>query len=87
MPSHQNPQSFSRKAGDCPACRRLTKSQDQESIIINRPGRSTHPQEKSVLTSAATPLLPIVQFPRLTLVCFAGLVVPASSCSAAIEDP
>jgi hypothetical protein len=55
MSSHQNPQSFSRKAGDCPAWRRLTKSQDQENIIINRPGRSTYPQEKSVLTSAATP--------------------------------
>jgi hypothetical protein len=30
-------------------------SQEQENIIINRPGRSTYPQEKSVLTSAATP--------------------------------
>jgi ornithine cyclodeaminase/alanine dehydrogenase-like protein (mu-crystallin family) len=56
MPSHQNPQSSSRKAGDCPAWRRLTKSQDQENIIINRPGRSTYPQEKSVQTSAATPI-------------------------------
>jgi hypothetical protein len=35
----------------------LTKSQDQENIIINRPGRSTYPQDKSVLTSEATPLL------------------------------
>jgi hypothetical protein len=38
----------------------LTKSQEQENIIINRPGRSTYPQEKSVLTSAATPPHPHV---------------------------
>jgi hypothetical protein len=42
-------------AGDSPAWGRLTKSQEQEKIIINRPDRSTYPPDKSVLTSAATP--------------------------------
>ena len=37
--------------------RRLTKSEDEETIIINRSGRSTYPEEKSVLTSGATPQL------------------------------
>ncbi len=36
--------------------RRLTKTEDQETIIINRSGRSTHPEEKSVRTSGATPI-------------------------------
>jgi hypothetical protein len=35
----------------------LTKSEDEETITINRPGRSTYPEEKSVLTSGATPAL------------------------------
>ena len=49
-------QSFSRlRASDCLRWRRLTKSKDQETIIINRPGRSTYPDEKSVLRSEATP--------------------------------
>jgi len=33
----------------------LTTSEDEETITINRPGRSTYPEEKSVLTSGATP--------------------------------
>jgi hypothetical protein len=36
----------------------LIKSEDRKKDdIINRPGRSTYPREKSVLTSGATPLL------------------------------
>ncbi len=35
--------------------RRLTRTKEQETIIINRSGRSTHPEEKSVRTSGATP--------------------------------
>jgi hypothetical protein len=34
----------------------LTKIQDKETIIIHRPGRSTYPEEKSVLTSGPTPV-------------------------------
>jgi len=34
----------------------LTKIEEQETIIINRPGRSTYPEQKSVLTSGATPV-------------------------------
>jgi hypothetical protein len=38
------------------ACRRpLTKMKDEETITIHRPGRSTYPEEKSVLTSGTTP--------------------------------
>ena len=44
-------------AGDCAAGRGLTKSEDKETIIINRPGRSTYPEEEFVLTSGATPQL------------------------------
>src|SRR5712664_970016 len=54
MTSHQNPPELL-PAGDSPAWGRLTKSQEQENIIINRPARSTYPRDKSVLTSAATP--------------------------------
>lgn len=36
---------------------RLTKSEDRKTDdIINRPGRSTYLEEKSVLTSGATPI-------------------------------
>ena len=49
-------------ASDRGAGRRLTKREDQDTIIINRPDRPTYPDEKSVLTSGATPLLD-----RLTL--------------------
>jgi hypothetical protein len=34
----------------------LTKNEDEETMTINLPGRSTYPEEKSVLTSGATPL-------------------------------
>jgi hypothetical protein len=34
----------------------LTNSKEQETIIINRSGRSTYPEEKSVQTSGATPV-------------------------------
>jgi hypothetical protein len=33
----------------------LTRTEDDETIIINRSGRSTHPDRKSVQTSGATP--------------------------------
>ena len=51
----QNPELLPPAAGDCTAGRRLTKSEEEETIIINRPGESTYPEEKSVLTSGATP--------------------------------
>jgi hypothetical protein len=41
-------------AADCAAGVRLEKS--KEIKIINRLGRSTHPKEKSVLRSGATPI-------------------------------
>jgi len=41
---------------DCPARRRLTKTKEEETIIINRSGRSTYPEEKSVSRSGATPI-------------------------------
>ncbi len=34
---------------------RLTKSEEEETIIINRPDRSTYPERKSVSRSGATP--------------------------------
>jgi uncharacterized protein YdeI (YjbR/CyaY-like superfamily) len=34
----------------------LTKSEEKDTIIINRSGRSTYPEEKSVQTSGATPV-------------------------------
>ena len=52
----QNPELLTPSASDCAARRPLTKSEEEETIIINRPGRSTYPDEKSVLTSGATPL-------------------------------
>jgi hypothetical protein len=36
----------------------LTKTEEEETIIIKRPNRSTHPEEKSVLRSGATPEVP-----------------------------
>lgn len=53
----QNPELLTPSASDCAARRPLTKSEEEETIIINRPGRSTYPDEKSVLTSGATPAL------------------------------
>jgi len=35
--------------------RLLTKTEEEETIIINRPDRSTYAEEKSVLRSGATP--------------------------------
>src|SRR5476651_1273046 len=52
----QNPELLTPSASDCAARRRLTKSEDKETIIINRSGRSTYPEEKSVQTSGATPV-------------------------------
>src|ERR1019366_7885425 len=50
---------------------RLIKSEDRKKDdIINRPGRSTYPREKSVLTSGATPVdarLPAVDLPEIIL--------------------
>jgi hypothetical protein len=37
--------------------RRLTRNEEEERIIINRPDESTYPEEKSVSTSGATPPL------------------------------
>jgi hypothetical protein len=53
----QNPALLTPSASDCAARRRLTKSEDKETIIINRSGRSTYPEENSVQTSGATPEL------------------------------
>src|SRR5271166_2855127 len=42
-------------AADRASSRPLTKIQDKETITIHRPGRSTYPEEKSVLTTGTTP--------------------------------
>src|ERR1700723_2234316 len=42
-------------AADRACRRRLTKGKEQETIIINRSGRSTYTKEKSVQTSGAIP--------------------------------
>src|ERR1700681_1345784 len=44
-------------AADRASPRPLTKIQDEENITIHRSARSTYPEEKSVLTSGATPQL------------------------------
>jgi hypothetical protein len=41
------PQPLPPAAGDCAAGRGLTKSEDEETITIKRPDRSTYPEEKS----------------------------------------
>src|SRR6516165_8711113 len=51
----QNPELLPPAGADCPARRRLTKTKEEETIIINRSGRSTYPEEKSVSRSGATP--------------------------------
>jgi hypothetical protein len=51
----KNPELLPLNAADCGCSRPLTMNQDEETITINRPGRSTYPDEKSVLTSGATP--------------------------------
>src|SRR6516165_4020617 len=53
----QNPELLPPAGADCPARRRLTKTKEEETIIINRSGRSTYPEEKSVSRSGATPNL------------------------------
>ena len=49
--------SFSRPcgSGDCTAVKTLTKTEEEETIIINRPDGSTYLGEKSVSRSGATP--------------------------------
>ena len=59
----QNPELLPRAGADCPARRRLTKTKEKETIIINRSGRSTYPEEKSVSRSGATPFLVRVTCP------------------------
>jgi HTH-like domain len=56
----KNPELLPLNAADCACSRPLTKNEDEETIIINRPGRSTYPEEKSVLTSGATSVRPLV---------------------------
>jgi hypothetical protein len=50
--------SFSRPSGVRLRCggRRLTKTEEEETIIINRPDRSTYAEQKFVSRSRATPL-------------------------------
>jgi hypothetical protein len=45
----------------------LTKTEEEESIIINRPDRSTYPEEESVLRSGATPLDEAKEVDRVVL--------------------
>jgi hypothetical protein len=52
----KKPELLPLNAADCACSRPLTKNRDEETITINRPGRSTYPAEKSVLTSGATPV-------------------------------
>ena len=54
----KKPELLPLNAADCACSRPLTTSEDEETITINRPGRSTYPEEKSVLTSGATPVPP-----------------------------
>jgi hypothetical protein len=51
--------SFSRPSGvrlRCGGRRLLTKTEEAETIIINRPDRSTYPEQKFVSRSGATPI-------------------------------
>jgi hypothetical protein len=69
----QKPELLPPAAGDCAAGRGLTKSEEEETIIINRSGRSTHPEEKSVQTSGATLLgvsyyLAVLNVPAMVVV-------------------
>src|SRR5271167_2615157 len=52
----KKPELLPLNAADRASPRPLTKIQDEENITIHRPGRSTYPEEKSVLTSGATPI-------------------------------
>src|SRR5271167_2787072 len=51
----KKPELLPLNAADRASPRPLTKIQDKETITIHRPGRSTYPEEKSVLTSGTTP--------------------------------
>jgi hypothetical protein len=52
----KNPELLPLNAADRARSRPLTKIQDKETITIHGPGRSTYPEEKSVLTSGTTPI-------------------------------
>ena len=52
----KNPELLPLNAADRASRRLLTKIQDEDRITIHRPGRSTYPEEKSVLTSGTTPV-------------------------------
>jgi hypothetical protein len=54
----KNPELLPLNAPDRACSRPLTDNEDEEKITINDPGRSTYPDEKSVLTSEATPDIP-----------------------------
>jgi hypothetical protein len=53
----KKPELLPLNAADCASPRPLTKIQDEENITVHRPGRSTYPEEKSVLISGTTPVL------------------------------
>ncbi len=53
----KNPELLSLNAADRASSRPLTTIQDEETITIHSPGRSTYPEEKSVLTSGTTPVV------------------------------
>jgi hypothetical protein len=55
QPKNLEPELLPATPADCPTGRELTQSEDEETIIINRPDRSTYPDRESVLTSGATP--------------------------------
>jgi len=66
--------SFSRPSGVRLRCvgRRLTKAEEEESIIINRPDKSTYPEQKSVSRSGATPFNEIdPELPVASVCCWA----------------
>src|ERR1700722_13354820 len=50
-----SPEPLPPAAADCAAGLRLNKSDEKDSMITNRPARSTYPKENSVITSGATP--------------------------------
>jgi hypothetical protein len=53
----ESPELLPLDAADRACSNPLTKNEDEETITINLPGRSTYPEQKSVLTSGATPNL------------------------------
>ena len=56
MPKRKTEELLTPTASDRGTQGRLTKTGDEEKIIINRQGRSTYSEENSVLRSGATPL-------------------------------